>query len=435
LKNRGKRQPFVVRNGSVTVKIYSTPSHNCESFTLAYWQDGVRKRPTFTTFDKAKAEADLVVNRLGSAQGDVLTLSSADRSAYLRAKELLGEVNTPIEVAASQFAAAKKALRNTPLMTAVEFYLKRHPVEIAPKSVQEVVDELIKVKTADKLSARYLENLNYCFAKFIAKFSKETIESVTGVQIDDWLRTSGLSARTRNNLRSAVQTLFNYAKARRYLPRDHDEIESVQLMQDRDGDIEIFAPDELTEILACADERLVPFLVLGAFAGVRHAEIQRMDWKDIRFEDDIIELGASKAKTASRRTIPLLANLRAWLKPYRKASGPITSHRNMAGEIADLVLVINERRKQRTAKHTFAWKHNALRHSFISYRVAQTQNVNQVALEAGNSPQVIFRHYRELVRPTDATKWFAITGKSVAAAEKQSQKRSKIIQMPKAAAA
>ena len=56
----------------------------------------------------------------------------------------------------------------------------------------------------------------------------------------------------------------------------------------------------------------------------------------------------------------------------------------------------------------FAWKHNALRHSFISYRVADIQNVAQVALEAGNSPQMIFKHYRELVRPEAAKAWFSI---------------------------
>lgn len=56
----------------------------------------------------------------------------------------------------------------------------------------------------------------------------------------------------------------------------------------------------------------------------------------------------------------------------------------------------------------FLWKHNTLRHSFISYRVADIQNVAQVALEAGNSPQMIFRHYRELVRPAEAKTWFAL---------------------------
>jgi hypothetical protein len=40
--------------------------------------------------------------------------------------------------------------------------------------------------------------------------------------------------------------------------------------------------------------------------------------------------------------------------------------------------------------------------------VADIQNVAQVALEAGNSPQMIFKHYRELVRPAAAKEWFAL---------------------------
>ena len=84
----------------------------------------------------------------------------------------------------------------------------------------------------------------------------------------------------------------------------------------------------------------------------------------------------------------------------------------------------------------FAWKHNALRHSFISYRLAAVQNTAQVALEAGNSPQMIFRHYRELVRPIEAEKWFAVTPASVEAAQaaRGGDKEGKIVPMPKAAA-
>lgn len=56
----------------------------------------------------------------------------------------------------------------------------------------------------------------------------------------------------------------------------------------------------------------------------------------------------------------------------------------------------------------FKWQHNGLRHSFISYRVAVVKNVTQVALEAGNSPAVIFSNHRELVTPQDAKEWFSI---------------------------
>jgi hypothetical protein len=59
---------------------------------------------------------------------------------------------------------------------------------------------------------------------------------------------------------------------------------------------------------------------------------------------------------------------------------------------------------QRTAaeKAGLEWKHDDLRHLFISYRLAEIQNANGVVLEAGNSPQVIFRNSGELVTPYDA---------------------------------
>ncbi len=63
--------------------------------------------------------------------------------------------------------------------------------------------------------------------------------------------------------------------------------------------------------------------------------------------------------------------------------------------------------------------------SFISYRVAQVQRVAQVALEAGNSPKIIFSNYRELVKPVDTVKWFAL----------ESDTPANVIQAPMAAAA
>jgi hypothetical protein len=54
------------------------------------------------------------------------------------------------------------------------------------------------------------------------------------------------------------------------------------------------------------------------------------------------------------------------------------------------------------------WPHNVLRHSFISYRIAKVKTANEVALEAGNSPMVIFKNYRELATEEQADAWFAI---------------------------
>ena len=54
------------------------------------------------------------------------------------------------------------------------------------------------------------------------------------------------------------------------------------------------------------------------------------------------------------------------------------------------------------------WKHNALRHTYISARVAECGDVPRVADEAGNSPQVIRTNYLKRIRPAAAAEWFAI---------------------------
>jgi predicted urease superfamily metal-dependent hydrolase len=94
------------------------------------------------------------------------------------------------------------------------------------------------------------------------------------------------------------------------------------------------------------------------------------------------------------------------------------------------------------------WKHNALRHSFISYQVAKHKNVNEVAMEAGNSPEMIFKHYRELVTKKAAEAWFGVTPamvkvarakmekeKAEAARKAETERLAKVVPLPKTAAA
>ncbi len=57
------------------------------------------------------------------------------------------------------------------------------------------------------------------------------------------------------------------------------------------------------------------------------------------------------------------------------------------------------------------WPRKALRHSFISCLIAKVKSADQVALEAGNSPSVVFKNYRELAREEQADEWFGILPK------------------------
>lgn len=461
-KNKDDTQSTMwdVQVGSALVRVYLTPIAKREHYTVSYWVDGKRIRRLVKTYEQAiqvasRAGEELTKGDLGSAE-----LSAKQRLACARALEFLAPLGVPIEVAAGEYAREKKRLGNVPLAQAVDYYLKRHPVEVPAKAVSAVIEEMIKAKEDDGLSDTYLNHLRSDLGKF-AKAFHTNISTVNGTAIDTWLRGLGVSPRTRNNLRNSVHCLFRYAIARKYLAKDHDELDAVGRAKEEDGEIEIFSPHELSEILAHTPDALIPFVTIGAFAGIRHAEIQRLDWRDIQFDAGIIEIRAKKAKTASRRTVPLLDNLRAWLLPLRKTEGLVCAYRNVPNEIDDLVQQVNEARRaawaaahqvseealkaaskrarERLAKlreksnkrlkrgqrpplgaataeeegwTAFDWRHNALRHSFISYRVAEVQDVPKVALEAGNSPQMIFKHYRELVRPAEAKAWFVITPKA-----------------------
>jgi integrase len=140
-----------------------------------------------------------------------------------------------------------------------------------------------------------------------------------------------------------------------------------------------------------------------------------LTWEDLAKRDGHIEVAASKAKTASRRVTPISDNLAAWLENAPKNGKLVWPHKEQSFYVQQEATVkaaqeAENKRNEKTPKKakTIKWKHNALRHSFISYRVAETQSMNQVALETGTSVKKIVAHYRELVTPKEAKEWFGV---------------------------
>ena len=410
--------PITVKRGHTTVKIYRTPSRGCDAYTVSYYLGDQRVRKTFADLGLATTEAETVATKLSTGEVNVLTLTSGDRLSYVRAIEALKPTGVSLEMAAMQFAEAHKILEGRSVVEAARYSAKKNPIWLPKKLVPEVVTEMIEAKTADGMSKYYTSDLKWRLGRFAEKFPG-LISLVTSAEIGDFLRgLKGLAdegekpvavtGRSRNNFRRAIGTLINFAVSRGYLVKGTVEIEDVAQAREENGEIEIFRPAEMAAVLESADERLIPFLAIGAFAGLRHAELQRLDWAEVRMDDDFIEVKANKAKTASRRLVPIQDNLKRWLKPYRKASGHICDYVNTSNQIDKLAELVDKKLKEKDSTAVFTWKRNALRHSYISYRVAETQKVAQVALEAGNSPQMIFQHYRELVRPAEAKAWFGL---------------------------
>ena len=422
--NPSENEPIKVKRGNVTVKIYkgenTVAGKVYPSFTLVYYSGAQRIKRKFADMEEATREAELAATKLANGENEVLKLTSKDRAIYVQAVEELRPFNLPVHLAAIEYANAAKLLpAGVTIREAVNFFLRRNPASLTAKTVMEVAKELIDAKAKAGRGDVHLKDLASRLYNF-AKAMQMNIGQVTGKMIDTYLSSLDVAGRTKRNHLRIITSLFKFAVRRKYLTKDAlDELEAIEKPEADSTAIEIFSPNEIKEILGAARPEMVPWLAIAAFAGLRNAELQRLDWADVDLEQRHIEVTAAKAKTAARRLVPITDNLLEWLSPFVQKEGRVTGFENVSKQIVWLVEDINETRQAQLEEAgqdpktapVFNWKRNALRHSFVSYRLAAIKDTAQVALEAGNSPGMVFRHYRQVVTENEAVKWFSITPK------------------------
>lgn len=157
---------------------------------------------------------------------------------------------------------------------------------------------------------------------------------------------------------------------------------------------------ETARLIESATPELVPYIAIGSFAGLRRAELERLDWSEIDFESGLIEVTAKNAKTARRRHVTMQSNLQEWLMPLRKIRGYVTPRENFRQAFD----------QARIDAGIVDWPDNALRHSFASYHLAHFKDAKGLALEMGHTNEnMIFSNYRQLVKPKEAERYWNIT--------------------------
>ena len=397
LPSRGKGKPIaVVKHGSAAVPIYRGTCRGMPRFTVAFYLNQQRQRLTFGSLDAAKEEARKAALNIQRGMSSDNDLRPQDREALRAVQHMLQPLGLPLVSVVEEYLQCRRKLGEVPLLMAVEDFLTRSRSYEAGITVPRVVDELLLLKKQDGVNAHYLKLLDGNLRQFAKSFPGE-ITKVTGAMIDGWLRRGAHSMVTRNNWLKRVKELFSFAKRRGYLPKGEATVaEALKRGKQADTDVGIFTPEQMEKLMKAATEDLIPILAIGGFAGLRGAEIARLNWSAVDLGRKIIELRAGQAKTASRRIVPITDNLASWLAKIER-NGPV---------VPDDGVFLKARRLAKSLG--IPWPHNALRHSYISYRIAVVQSAAQVALEAGNSPAIIFKHYRELVTKESADQWFGI---------------------------
>ena len=278
---------------------------------------------------------------------------------------------------------------------AVAHYLKHLQIERGSVPVRQAVDELLQNRRAAGLSAVYLRDLKYRLGKFAERFGECSVASITTKEIVAWLESLGVGAVTRNTFRRDVRTLFSFAREHGYCA-ENPVASKATLAKERAKDVEVLSVEEARKLIAAASPGMLPYWVLGLFAGLRPSEIRKLKWSDCDFEHALITVRS--AKTGRKRYVTMQPNLVQWLGPYRCDDGKVVDPVNFRRQYA----------LDREAAGLNDWPANCLRHSFGSYWLAQFSDINALALQMGNSPAVIEEHYRQAVRPRDAHRFWAI---------------------------
>jgi len=302
------------------------------------------------------------------------------------------------------FLQLEQAVYPATLDDAVHFYLGRKSRTIKPRTTKEVVDEMIVVKQAAKerksTSSRWVNSLKYRLGKFTKRFACP-IGNITGAEMEAFLLDPKhkWSERTRFNIQQTVTGLFNFAARKGYLEKDGSPMDKIERLGSPASDPKVFPPTHLERLLRLASAtkpELVPYIAIGAFAGLRSAEISRLTWEDhIDFDEGAIRLPSGITKTSRRRTVTMHPTLLQWLLPSKGKKGKVAPYYNMHKFTHKLAVAAK-----------VPWVQNGLRHSCISYGMALNPNAHYWAEQSGHSVAVLQTSYKQLVTLKDAEQWF-----------------------------
>jgi integrase len=286
----------------------------------------------------------------------------------------------------------------------------------------EAVDEFLAYAEKEFPNKRTLSDIKSRLDRFKSEFGSRFVHEITVTEIEHWL--AQFEGWDRWSFFKRVRPFYKFAKRRRWIAAN--PMEEIPTPRTPTPERAIYTPDQFETLLIWAESEpynvLTPFLVLSGFCFLRTSELVRLyrgeqvlQWEDIIWEENLVHVRPGVAKSTKRdsgdeRFVPLNEAAKSWLSylvKVRKVHGlPITgecipiSH----GDFSDIWI-------EMTDKAEVPRIPNGLRHSAISYSLAANPE-HGVALTsqwAGNSEATIRKHYRRLIKPDVAARWFNVS--------------------------
>jgi integrase len=410
--------------GQFQITEFENPNKSISWRVTGTKPDGERVRENY----KTEAEA------LGRKQALEIEASNFEPDHRIATTRL-----SPQQVATAESVFRRIEEKKFPLSLdqIVEYAFKNYREPVKQITLKDALNEFIKERKATNDRPLTIRNLEQRIGGIVDHQPEKQLAEVTEVEIKALISKPGRGPVTRNNERRVFLQFFNWASEKGYCAINPvTPIETVKI--DRE-EPQILPLPKVRALLSAArsykDGAVLPYVALSLFAGIRPAELARLSsWSNIKLDRGTITIGAEAAKLRARRVIELPkldgeSNLAEWLEPHLLKKKPIVGKNwrkdlDRVKEIAGLVTRETaksatkkpKKKKGRIVQARRYWKKlipvcwcpDILRHTAISNHFAWCQHEGQTASWAGNSPDMIHRHYKGLVDSADAKEFWSI---------------------------
>jgi integrase len=272
--------------------------------------------------------------------------------------------------------------------------------------------------TAKGRESHHLEQMRRDLDAMATHFAGHRVGDIhLGPLADWWMLRTGPAGRARQKgIRGTLVGFWNWCQREGFAGNDAITVpKRLPSITVGGGGLYVFSPEELVTILHHVRREWLPWILFGAFAGMRPEEVAPkkstgkagLRWDHIDWEFKVIRLPAEVSKTKRARIIPLHPVLLQWFAHLGASAtwtGAVVLEDPTAARESKRLGAILDQQFHRTT----GWPADALRHSYASYRNAVIRNLPQVAEEMGTSEKMLHGHYHHPKTTPEGVAWFAI---------------------------
>lgn len=316
---------------------------------------------------------------------------------------------------AQRYAAVEARLvsRGATIEQAADFYLEHHKPVKEHITLGDLLDRCVLDMELRKVRGHSISTFACACRSFIAGRTTRDPASVTRDEIREWIYGNGWEPKTQRSYLQSIGQLLDWAVERELLAHSPLQRGAIKLPKLKRKDPEIFTTHQLVRLFRTAMSkhefgedphsgerkqlpvyrRLLGFLALATFGGIRPFELTRLEVTAIDVDARTATLDGDVTKTSDRRVVDLSDNTIAWLRIWQTE---FPQHEKAAPPSWDRLM-----KQLRKASGLIPWPHDVLRHCFASYYHAKHRDKAALQAQMGHSESedTLDRHYRAVRGP------------------------------------